>query len=235
MKAVILAGGKGTRLAPYSTILPKPLLPIDNVPILEVIIRQLTQHGFDDVTLAVGHLAELIMAYCGDGRKYKIKLAYSREERPLGTAGPLATVPSLNETFLVTNGDVLTTINFADMWRYHKQQGAIATLAVTKRDVKVELGVVRSLDGVWVDEYVEKPTLHYSVSAGVYVFEPAVLRYIPRGQPLDLPDLVLNLIRDKQRVACYSHDGFWLHISREDDYKTAVQEFVSHRDAFLKP
>jgi NDP-sugar pyrophosphorylase family protein len=233
MKAVILAGGKGTRLAPYSTILPKPLLPIDGVPILDVIIRQLIRYGFKDVTLAVGHLAELVMAYCGDGTKYNIRLTYSREERPLGTAGPLATIPGLNEPFLVTNGDVLTTMDFADMWRFHKQQGAIATLAVTKRDVKIELGVVRSQDGVWVDEYIEKPTLNYSVSAGVYVFEPAVLTYIPRGLPLDLPDLILKLGRDNQRVACYLHDGYWLHISREDDYKTAIQEFVSHRDEFL--
>jgi NDP-sugar pyrophosphorylase family protein len=234
MKAVILAGGKGTRLAPYSTILPKPLLPIGDVPILDVIIRQLSQYGFDDVTLAVGHMAELVMAYCGDGTKYKINLTYSREEKPLGTAGPLAGVQGLNETFLVTNGDVLTTINYADMLRYHKQQGAIATLAVCKRDVKLELGVVRSVDGTWVDEYIEKPTLHYSVSAGVYVFEPAVLTHIPRGKPLDLPELVLNLISGNQRVACYSHCGYWLHVSRKDDYEIAVKEFVSHRDEFLK-
>jgi NDP-sugar pyrophosphorylase family protein len=234
MKAVVLAGGKGTRLAPYSAILPKPLLPIDDIPILDVIIRQLAQHGFDDVTLAVGHLAELVMAYCGDGTRYKVKLTYSREQRSLGTAGPLAEVPDLNQTFLVTNGDVLTTINFADMWRYHKQQGAIATLAVCKRDVKLELGVVRSRDGVWVDEYEEKPTLHYAVSAGVYVFEPAVLKHIPPGEHLDLPELVSDLISRKQRVACYQHDGYWLHISREDDYRTAVHEFISHRNQFLK-
>jgi NDP-sugar pyrophosphorylase family protein len=234
MKAVILAGGKGTRLVPYTTILPKPLLPIDDTPILDVIIRQLVRHGFNDLTLAVGHLAELIMAYCGDGAKYKVKLAYSREEKPLGTAGPLAAIPGLNETFLVTNGDVLTTLDYKDMWRYHRDQGAIATLAVCKRDIRLELGAIESDDGKWVKNYVEKPTLCYSVSAGVYIFEPAVLKYIAHGEHLDLPQLVMGLIGDKQGVACYPYDGCWLHISRQDDYKAAIEEFAAHRGEFLQ-
>ena len=233
MKAVVLAGGKGTRLLPYSTILPKPLLPVGDVPILDVIIRQLARSGFDDVTLAVGHLAELIMAYCGNGEKYKVKITYSREDDPLGTAGPLANIIGLGETFLVTNGDILTTLDHRDMWRFHKQQGAIATLAVCKRDVKLELGVVKSRDGFSIDEYIEKPTFHYSVSEGICIFEPAVLSFIPPGKPLDMPDLVLKLISGEHRVACYQHDGYWLHISREDDYKTAVQEYLSHQEKFL--
>ena len=232
MKAVVLAGGKGTRLAPYTTILPKPLLPIDDTPILDVIIRQLVRNGFDDITLAVGHLAELIMAYCGDGAKYKVKLAYSREHKPLGTAGPLATIPGLSGTFLVINGDVLTTLDYGDMWRYHEDQGAIATLAVCKKDIRLELGVVES-DGQRIKKYVEKPTLCYSVSAGIYVFEPGVLKYITPGEYLDLPQLVMSLIRDEQRVACYTFDGYWLHIGRQDDYKIAIQEYSAHRGEFL--
>jgi NDP-sugar pyrophosphorylase family protein len=232
MKAVVLAGGKGTRLAPYTTILPKSLLPIGDVPILDVVIRQLVRHGFEDLTLAVGHLAELIMAYCGDGAKYKVRLAYSREEQPLGTAGSLATIPDLSETFLVMNGDVLTTLNYGDMWRYHKDQGAIATLAVCKKHITLELGAVES-DGQWIKSYVKKPTLCYSVSAGIYTFEPRVLKYIPPGERLDLPQLVTSLIRDEQRVACYLFDGRWLHISRQDDYEIATQEFSSHRAEFF--
>ena len=232
MKAIILAGGKGTRLAPYTTILPKPLMPIGDMPILEIVIRQLAHHGIRDITLAVGYLAELLMAYCGDGEKFGIQIDYSREEEPLGTAGPIALVPNLNETFLVMNGDLLATLDYSAMWKYHKERGALATLASYRRDVKIDLGVIEAEDG-WVKDYIEKPTYHYSVSTGIYIFEPAVLQYIAPGKHLDLPELVLGLLKDGRKVNVYNFDGYWLDIGRHDDYEIAIQEFLLHRAQFL--
>lgn len=233
MKAIILAGGKGTRLAPYTTVFPKPLMPVGDIPILEIVIRQLAHHDFKDVTLAVGYLAELLMAYCGDGTKYNLKLSYSREETPLGTAGPIAIIPNLNDTFLVMNGDLLTTLNYSDMLRYHKKRGGIATMATYQRDVKIDLGVIEVGAANWVTNYVEKPTFHYSVSTGIYIFEPTVLNYIQPGQHLDLPELVLRLLKQGDRVSSYHHEGYWLDIGRHDDYQEAIQKFETHRQEFL--
>ena len=232
MRAVILAGGKGTRLAPYTTILPKPLMPVGDMPILEIVIRQLAHHDIQDITLAVGYLAELLMAYCGDGNKFGVKLDYSREEQPLGTAGPISLIQNLQETFLVMNGDLLTTIDYGAMWKFHKERGAIATLASYRREVKIDLGVIESEDG-WVKDYIEKPTYQYAVSTGIYIFEPEVLKYVEQGQRLDLPELILRLMRAGQKVNIYNFNGYWLDIGRHDDYDSAVQEFSMHRDEFL--
>jgi len=233
MRAVILAGGKGTRLAPYTTILPKPLMPIDDKPIVEIVIRQLQSHGFDDITLAVGHLAELLIAYCGDGSKFGARIDYSREEEPLGTAGPIALVSNLNDTFLVMNGDLLTSINYSDMLKNHRKRRALATVASYQRDVKIDLGVIETDGDNWVADYIEKPTYHYSVSMGIYLFEPEIIKYIPRNQRLDLPELVINLMRSSKQVNVYSFDGYWLDIGRPDDYERAIDVFSTHREAFL--
>jgi NDP-sugar pyrophosphorylase family protein len=233
MRAVILAGGKGTRLAPYTTVLPKPLMPIGEMPILEIVIRQLERHGFNDLTLAVGYLAELLMAYCGDGSKFNVKLGYSREEQPLGTAGPIALVPDLNDTFLVMNGDLLTTIDYGAMLKYHRERNALATIACYQRDVKIDLGVIEIGQDNWVANYIEKPTYHYAVSMGIYLFEPEILKYIKPNQRLDLPDLVMNLMKEGQRVNVFNFDGYWLDIGRHDDYEKAVEEFSAHRVEFL--
>jgi NDP-sugar pyrophosphorylase family protein len=233
MRAIVLAGGKGTRLAPYTTVLPKPLMPIGEMPILEIVIRQLQKHGFDDLTLAVGYLAELLMAYCGDGSKFGVKLDYSREEQPLGTAGPIALVPNLNETFLVMNGDLLTTTNYSAMLKYHRERGAMATIACYQRDVKIDLGVIKMDADNWVADYIEKPTYHYSVSMGIYLFEPEILKYIPRDERLDLPELVIKLMQDGKKVNVFNFDGYWLDIGRHDDYERAIEEFSAHRTDFL--
>jgi NDP-sugar pyrophosphorylase family protein len=129
MQAVILAGGKGRRLRPYTTVLPKPLMPLGDMPIIEVVLRQLAASGFDQVTVAVGYLAELLMAYCGDGSKFGLELRYSREEEPLGTAGPLALIDGLDDTFLVMNGDVLTSLDLRGLVQQHRASGAAATTA----------------------------------------------------------------------------------------------------------
>lgn len=234
MRAVILAGGKGTRLAPYTTVLPKPLMPVGEMPILEIVMRQLVHHGFDDQTLAVGYLAELLMAYCGDGSKFGAKLEYSREGQPLGTAGPIALVPNLNETFLVMNGDLLTTIDYSAMLKNHRERGMLATIACYQRDVKIDLGVIDVDSDNWVVNYIEKPTYHYEVSMGIYIFEPAILNYIPLNQKLDLPDLMLNLLKAGQKINVFKFDGYWLDIGRPDDYERAIDEFAKHRQEFIK-
>ena len=233
MRAVILAGGKGTRLAPYTTVLPKPLMPIGEMPILEIVIRQLQKKGFDDITLATGYLAELLMAYCGDGSKFDTKIDYSREEQPLGTAGPIALVPNLTDTFLVMNGDLLTTIDYSAMLNYHRKRGALATVACYQRDVKIDLGVIQVDENNWISDYIEKPTYHYSVSMGIYLFEPEILNYIPKAERLDLPELVLKLMHDGKKVNVFNFDGYWLDIGRPDDYERAIEEFAKHREAFL--
>jgi NDP-sugar pyrophosphorylase family protein len=235
VKAVILAGGKGTRLLPYTVVLPKPLMPIADVPILDVVIRQLKAHGFRDITISVGYLAELIMAYCRDGERYQLQLCYSTEEEPLGTAGPLAGIEHLDDTFLVMNGDILTTLNYSDLIAYHKEHRATATIATHRRKVVIDFGVMEiDRQSNELREYREKPTLEYSVSMGIYVFEPEVLRYIEKGQKLDLPELAQKLLASKQKVLCYFSDEYWLDIGRPDDYRKAVEEFESLKDRLLR-
>ena len=233
MKAIILAGGKGTRLAPYTAVLPKPLMPIGDVPILEVVVRQLKRAGFTDITMAVGHLAELLMAYFSDGNKFGVTISYSREEKPLGTAGPLKLIPELTEPFLVMNGDLLTTLNYRELWKHHARNKAIATVATYQRDAKIELGVIETDAQGWVRGYIEKPTYHYTVSTGIYVFNPGVLDYIPTQKQFDLPDLILELLAKGHQIATHPFDGYWLDIGRHDDYEQAVVEFEKHRSRFL--
>ena len=233
MKAILLAGGKGTRLAPYTTVLPKPLMPIDDEPILEIVIRQLVHAGFNEITLAVGYLAELIVAYFGDGSRWGVQLTYSREDVPLGTAGPIALVPNIKDAVLVMNGDVLSTLDYAALLAYHRKRGAIATLVAYTRSEKIDLGVLESDDNDWLIGYVEKPTYQHNVSAGIYIFEPSILPYIPYGERLDLPELVLKLIEQGEKVNIYKFDGYWLDIGHPDDYVKAVQEFQANRKKFL--
>jgi len=233
MKAVILAGGKGTRLAPYTTAFPKPLMPIGDRPILDIVLRQLAASGFDDITLAVGHLAELIMAYCGDGSRYGVSLGYSREDAPLGTAGPLAQVPGIESTFLTMNGDLLTAIDYREMVALHRARGHVATVATFERDITVDLGVIETDDHEMVINYREKPTIRYLASTGIYVFEPDVLKHIQPNVRLDLPDLILSLVAQQLPVGNYAFRGRWLDIGRHDDYAEANAVFESHRDEFL--
>ena len=225
MKAVILAGGKGTRLKPYTIVFPKPLMPIGDKPILEIVIRQLKSYGFDEVIITVGHLAELIMTFFDDGSKFSIKIGYSREDKPLGTAGGLGLIKQeLNETFLMMNGDVLTTLNYSDLVKYHKRDGAIATIALSKRDVYIDFGVVELDDDNSIVGYTEKPKIDYLVSMGAYVFDPRVLEYIRPNEYLDFPDLIRKLISNGETVKGYVYDGYWLDIGRPDDYERANRE-----------
>jgi NDP-sugar pyrophosphorylase family protein len=231
MQAVILAGGKGRRLRPYTTVLPKPLMPLGDMPIIEVVLRQLAASGFDQVTVAVGYLAELLMAYCGDGSKFGLKLRYSREEEPLGTAGPLALIDGLRhgDAFLVMNGDVLTSLDLRSLVQQHRASGAVATIATHQRQQQINYGIIESDEESRVTAYIEKPVHRYQVSMGIYVLEPTVLDWIPRGRYLDLPDLVRQLMAAGQPVMAYPFDGYWLDIGRHDDYEQAVEEFEAMR------
>jgi NDP-sugar pyrophosphorylase family protein len=233
MRAVILAGGKGTRLMPYTTVLPKPLMPIGDMPILEVVLRQLRAAGIERVTMAVGHLAELLQAFFGDGKRFGLTIDYSMEEKPLGTVGPLTLIPDLDGTLLMMNGDVLTTLDYRDLIARHRASGAIATIATYVRHVKIDFGVIEAGAEDVLTGYVEKPTLDYRVSMGIYVFESAVLKYLKPGEYHDFPDLIKTLIAEEKKVVSYPFSGYWLDMGRPDDYARAVEEFESRRAEFL--
>lgn len=233
MQAVIFAGGKGERLRPYTAMLPKPLLPIGDLPILEVVLRQLRRSGFTRVTLAVSYLAELVERLCGDGSRFGLDVRYSRESAPLSTAGPLKLVDGLDEAFLAMNGDVLTTIDYRALLDFHRAQRAAATIATHRRKVKVDLGVLEiDPDGSLID-YVEKPEFEYRVSMGVYALEPRVRDYIGAGEAVDMPTLLRRLRDAGERVLTYESNGLWLHIAQRDDYEEALAVFEQHRAEFL--
>jgi NDP-sugar pyrophosphorylase family protein len=227
-RAVILAGGKGSRLAPYTTVIPKPLMPIGDRAILDVILRQLQEKGFTDVTLAVGYLAHLIKAVFGDGSAFGVKIDYHEERTPLGTAGALATIDNLEEPFLVMNGDVLTSLDYRMLYDTHVAQHNDLTIATHRRTVKTEYGVLhldkQAGETRRVVGYEEKPEFHYVVSMGIYVVDPRVLDLI-EPEALDFPDLVQRLLDDGRRVGSYLYDGYWLDIGRHDDYQQAVEDY----------
>ncbi|HEX9951953.1 MAG TPA: sugar phosphate nucleotidyltransferase [Rubricoccaceae bacterium] len=235
VQAIILAGGRGTRLAPYTTVFPKPLVPIGEVPILEIILRQLKAQGIQETTLAVGYLSELIKAYISqrpaltDGHR----ISYHDELEPTGTAGSLASIDRPAETFLVMNGDVLTNLRLADMLAHHRAHDAVLTIATARRDVKIDLGVLDIGDDNRITGYREKPSLHYDVSMGMYLMEPRVLDLVAPNEYLDFPDLVLRLLATGERVSSYMSGALWLDIGRHDDYERAVELFEEHRDSFL--
>ena len=233
MKAVILAGGKGTRLAPYTKILPKPLLPIGDMPVLEIILCRMYDAGVDHAVLTVGHMAELLHLFFQDGKRVGMRITYSYEDEPLGTAGPLTLIPGLNETFLVSNGDVLTTLDLADLIAFHHAEKAIATIAMHHRKIGIDFGVIELNGGNVVNGYNEKPTIEHMVSMGIYVFEPGVLEHIPHNKYLDFPDLVKKLLEAGQKVVGYPFDGYWMDLGRPDDYELAVGDFEAMRTQFL--
>lgn len=223
MQAVILAGGKGTRLRPFTTSLPKPLVPVGDFPIIEVVLRQLARHGFREVVISVGHLAELIEAYCGDGRKWKLKIRYAREDKPLSTAGALRQVRGLKSEFLTINGDVLTTLDYRKLFMDHKKSGAQATVGVCERQTLVDFGVI-GLDGKnRLQAYTEKPSYRYLVSMGVNVFSRSVLKHIKPGEALGIPDLIGRIRSAGGLVRGFRNKAEWLDIGRPDDYARAQE------------
>jgi NDP-mannose synthase len=234
LRAIILAGGKGTRLAPYTANFPKPLMPLGDMPVVEVLIRRLAAYGITDITLTLGHLAELVKAYFGHRRGLtdEVQLRFVDEEEPTGTAGSLALVGGLDHTFLAMNGDVLTDLDFDELVRFHREKGADLTIATHERRVKIDLGVI-DLDGDHrVRGYSEKPESVYHVSMGIYVYEPRVLDLVEKGSYLDFPDLVLKLLAQGRPVWSYVTDCLWLDIGRPDDYATAQQMYAESSETF---
>jgi NDP-sugar pyrophosphorylase family protein len=236
-RAVILAGGEGTRLRPYTTVLPKPLMPIGDRPVLDIVVRQLKAHGFERITMATGYLAELIEAFFRDGDSYGIAIDYFREHEPLGTVGALALIEGLaEEDILVMNGDVLTEIEYGALLERHKTSGAAATIATKTRDIQISLGVLRfgdDGDPTRLTGYDEKPTIEYTASMGVYCFAPRALAHIEPGKRLDFPDLILRLIAAGETVRAWPSEDYWLDIGRHEDYEQAQEEFESIRDRLI--
>jgi NDP-sugar pyrophosphorylase family protein len=234
VRAVILAGGKGTRLRPYATSFPKPLMPIGDMPILEIVLRQLKWFGFRKITLSVNHLAELIRTFCGDGTKWGLELSYCMEDQPLGTAGSLGLVENLTDPFLVMNGDLLTTLDYGALVHSHAHSGACATIGVFPREVKIDFGVLELDEQGRLVAYKEKPRFEYLVSMGVNVFSLAALDFIPRGQRLDIPTLMMTLKAAGRVVSTFRSACEWLDIGRPDDYEEATEHFEKARDQYLR-
>lgn len=232
MRAVVLAGGKGTRLRPYTTVFPKPLMPLGDVPILDIVLRQLVSAGFDDITLSVGYLAELVRAYCGDGSRYGVALRYLHEDTPLGTVGPVGLLEDFDGPLLLMNGDILTELPFGKVWEYHNANGGLVTVALNRRPLTINFGVVDAMEGNQIRRYVEKPTLDYLVGMGICVLNPAVAPFIERGKRMDLPDLIAALLAAGKPVVGWETDAYWLDIGRPDDYARAQSDYERLKDRF---
>jgi len=231
-KTIILAGGEGKRLNPYTIILPKPLMPVGNIPILEVIVKQLKKYKLTDVTLAIGYLGNLIQTFFGDGDKFGVKIEYSYEDKPLGTMGPLSLISGLNKTFMVMNGDLLTSLSYLKLINYHRfhriqtrTKRPIATIAVQRREIETDYGVLEYDKRGVLTKYREKPKLPYQVSMGIYIFEPEILNFIPRNKKFDFPELMNLLLKKREKVLVYPSTDYWLDIGRHEDYRKAIEEF----------
>jgi NDP-sugar pyrophosphorylase family protein len=233
MHAVIMAGGRGSRLRPYTTVLPKPLMPLGDRPILDVLLHQLSKAGVDGVTISVGHLGGLIESWVLHEASYGMPIAFVYEEEPLGTAGALANMRQPNETFLALNGDVLTTLDFARLARINRERGAIATMAIKQRHVDIEYGVVHCDPEGRIDRLEEKPRLEFTVSMGVYAMEPEIIDLIGPRERIDFPDLLLRAKDAGHDVHTLLHDGYWRDIGNRDDYEAAIDDFDADPDTFL--
>ncbi len=235
MQAVILAGGKGTRLRPYTTVLPKPLMPIGDYPILEIIMRQLRHAGVDHVILAVGHMSQLFQAFFGDGSRYGLRIDYSFETEPLGTAGPLSlALDTLEDDFIIMNGDLLTTLDYTRLYAFHRAHHAAATIGLYPRSVKIDFGLIEQDADGRLSNYIEKPTYDFTVSMGINVLRADAIRpYIIPGQYLDLPTLLMRLHTDGHPVYCYREDCYWLDMGRVEDYRIANEAFDADSSRFL--
>jgi NDP-mannose synthase len=223
-KAIILAGGKGTRLKPYTTTIPKPLVPLGEKAILQVLIERLKNAGFKDLTLCVNHMADLIMAFLGDGKKYGVKVKYSSEEKPLNTVAPIKLIKDLPQNFLVMNGDLLTDLDFNKLYDNHLKSKALLTVATYKRKTKIDFGVIEVDNDNHAVGFREKPEYDFNVSMGVYVFNKNVLDYVPYNKPFGFDHLMLKLLDEKIPINLYPYDGYWLDIGRPDDYEKANED-----------
>lgn len=226
MRAVILAGGRGTRLRPYTTLIPKPLVPLGGkYSILEIVLMQLARSGFTHVTLAVNHLSRLIMSYFGDGSQFGMALDYSLEKQPLSTIGPLTLLEDLPDQFLVMNGDILCDLDYANFYAAHgKSQGDVSVSAF-RREVKVDFGVLEYDERQRLSAFREKPTYTFDVSMGIYCISRRVIEVLPKGQPYGFDDLMMDSLKGRFAVDVRPFSGYWLDIGRPDDYQYADENF----------
>lgn len=227
MRAIILAGGKGTRLRPYTTLIPKPLVPLGGkYSILEIIIMQLARSGFTHITLAVNHLSQLIMAYFGDGARFGVKLDYSLEEGELSTIGPLTLIDDLPENFLVMNGDILCDLNYQKFFNEHVDENSRISVSAYRRQVKIDFGVLKYDDLGRLYEFQEKPAYDFDVSMGIYCINRSVVEALPRGKKYGFDNLMIDGIANKQTISIRPFAGYWLDIGRPDDYEYADENFT---------
>jgi NDP-mannose synthase len=233
MRAVILAGGLGTRLQPYTTILPKPLVPVGDRPILEHILRRLHTCGVREVDLCVGHLGELIQVYFtqSDSVPTDLELAWHWEDEPLGTAGALRIVPALEGTFIAMNGDILTTLDYRELVAFHDRSGAALTVAMHSKQVNIDLGVIET-DGDRITGWREKPQLDYEVSMGIYVYDSRALAHLPSSGPFQFPELVDRLLEVGESVAAFRSDAHWFDIGTVGEHHRAVEAFDRAPEVF---
>lgn len=229
MQAVIMGGGNGARLYPYTSIIPKPLLPIDDKPIIEIIIRQLKSNGFTRVSIALGYLSKLIQAFLGDGSKFGLTIDYSIERSPLGTIAPLKLFHDLEPTILVMNADLLTNMNFRAFLEFHRRNKCAATIGVYEKKVQSSLGVIEVDGDCRLKHYTEKPEFRYKVNMGIYAFESRVVSYLDGQKRVDFPDFIAALQKAREEVRCYHFKGYWLDIGQHCDYAQAVREFKKIR------
>lgn len=231
MRAVILAGGKGTRLRPYTYSLPKPLMPIGGeMPILEIILKQLKQCGFNHITIAVNYMAKIIMAFFNSGEDWDLKIDYSLEKKPLGTVGALTVIEDLPETFLVMNGDILTNLNFKYLYEWHVKENNCLSVCTHVKEVKIDSGILNFNSDYEIYEFEEKPILHKNVNMGVYVLNRELIEKLPKNSYYGFDQLIKNAINQKYRLKAYVHDSFWLDIGQNDDYREANEFYEKNKD-----
>jgi NDP-sugar pyrophosphorylase family protein len=234
-RAIILAGGIGTRLRPYTVVLPKPLMPIGDYPILEVIVRQLAHQGFTHITLAVNHQAEILKAFFGDGKKWGVRIDYSLETKPMSTVAPLSLISDLPENFLLMNGDLLTDFDLSGFVDRHIKGGRLFTIAASRRLQLIDYGVLQIDSSQRLTGFSEKPQMEYLVSMGVYAVNRSVLDFVPPDRKYGVDDLMINLLGKGEAIKVEPYDGYWLDIGRPDDYVRAIEEFEQRRNDLLPP
>ena len=232
-RAIILAGGRGTRLKPFTKILPKPLMPIGKFTILEIVIRQLKYYGFKHITITVNHQAKLIKAFFGDGKKFNIIIDYVLEKKPLGTMGPIRGIKNLPENFLVMNGDILTDLNFKKLYKDHTKNKNLFTISSYKRNELIDYGLLETNKSKNLTKFVEKPHKIYQVSMGIYILRKNILKYIPSNKFFGFDNLMYKLLKLKKKVKIRNHNGYWLDIGRPADYIVANEQFKKMKKKLL--
>ena len=226
MLAVIQAGGKGTRLQPYTFVMPKPLMPVGDLPVLEILLRWLRRWGIKRTIITTGYLGHLIRSLCSNGYNFDLDISFSQEPEPLGTLGGLSLIEAeLDETFVTVNGDLITDLNLREFIAYHRSHGGLITVGVTEKNFKVDLGVLDTNEGI-VSNFREKPTMRFKASMGIYCMEPGILRLIPKGVPFGFDDLMNEMLSQQMPIHVFEHRGLWWDIGREDDFRHAQSVFT---------